>query len=184
MKSPTARIAVVTAAMALLGGIAVAGLPEEPSTVRLTEPVAPSSTAPASSDPTADPIVTAETPMATDPSTVPASTPSTLATDSAPPDRSAVSIIVANAARVDGAALAVSATLLELGYRFVVAADALEPRDTTVVLYSPGNLATAERLATDLGLDADIIAPLGDDPLTDGPTSADVVVLLAADVAL
>lgn len=189
MNLPPAWTTAAVAVLGFLGGAAVAGMPDDPPSLRLTEAVSTSEAPPVESDTDTTelpPAASTTTPTAAEPTSTTTDTTvtTTVATGEAttPPDRSTVSVVVANAARVDGLALAASADLLELGYRFVVAADALEPRDTTAVLYSPGNLAAAEQLAADLGLPPEVVAPLGDEPLTDGPVSADVIVLLATDV--
>ena len=98
-------------------------------------------------------------------------------------DRGALSVVVANAGDSGGLAARGADALAALGYVFVVTADAAGTRETSAVLYAAGFQREAARLAADLGLPADAVAPFDDPSAITGPAGADLVVLLATELA-
>jgi hypothetical protein len=175
--------AVVATAGAL--GVLATGLPTDvwqgspiapTTTIAPVEPVVVATTVP----PTVAPTTTVDDSVGADTTT--STSPSTTSTTVVLPDRAAIEIVVGNAAGVSGLASDGVELLAELGYTDARTADALERRETTVVMYAPGFADAAARLATELGLTATAIDALGPAAVTDADGTFDLVVLLSTDV--
>ena len=158
-------------AAAAVAGVAVAGLPSDAPAVKVTEPATVPTTAPATVAPTTTAPATTTTAEAT------------TTTEAPLVDRGALSVVVANAGDSGGLAARGADALAALGYVFVVTADAAGTRETSAVLYAAGFQREAARLAADLGLPADAVAPFDDPSAITGPAGADLVVLLATELA-
>lgn len=108
---------------------------------------------------------------------------SSTTTTEAPLPPSEVKVLVANASEVDGAAGVQSNDLEALGYVTANPTNAQELVPTTVVYFTPGFQAEAEELATQIGADPAVVAPLPTPaPVADMQLS-DVLVVLGPDVA-
>lgn len=158
--------------VAAVAGVAVAGLPGDASSVRVTEPATvPATTVPATSAPTTTVAATSTTEAAT------------TTTEAPLVDRGALSVLVANAGNRSGLAGRGADALAAAGYVFVITADAATSLDASVVLYAPGFEREAARLAADLALAPESVAPFDDPSVLVEPTAANLVVLLAAELA-
>ena len=95
-----------------------------------------------------------------------------------------VKVVVANAARVDGAAGRATEQLRALGYTTLPASNADEAADTSTLFYAEGYEAEALVMANEIGLDAANVAPMPDPiPISDPPADANLVLLLGRDLA-
>ena len=149
-------VIVAVALVALVGGIAVTGLP----------------------DSVPHDVVSGEV-QATSPS--PATTavimPTTLVGEA-----SLSVIVVDNASNPPGLADSVVQQLSNFGYTDVVATDAIAPRSESVVVYADGREGEARRLAEQLGVAATQVEPRGDGPLTVDDATGDLLALLGTDI--
>jgi LytR cell envelope-related transcriptional attenuator len=150
---------VVTGLVAIVAGVAIAGLPSgggDELTITAVPDSAPSTVVVTSTTPT---TTTAATTTVAAPSTTTTSTTTTTTTDVVPPvaDRAALRVTAANGTNVSGVAGAVATELEGLGYVGVGRGDT-GPADVTIVYHLPGLEAEAERLAGDLDLDPTAIA--------------------------
>lgn len=103
-----------------------------------------------------------------------------------PPARPAneVKVVVANAARVDGAAGRATEQLRALGYTTLPASNGEEAADTSSLLYAEGYQAEALVMANEIGLDAANVVPMPDPiPISEPPADANIVLLLGRDLA-
>jgi hypothetical protein len=91
--------------------------------------------------------------------------------------------VVANAGGAPGVASRTAQELRALGYPTVSATNATLTRPDTVVVHAPGREAEAGRLAAQLGLSPQQIAPQTAERLTTSGAPADLLVLLGADRA-
>lgn len=89
--------------------------------------------------------------------------------------------MVANASRRPGIAAEFAAIARFVGYRDVIATDALDVTRATKVLYAPGLAREAERLAEDLGLVEVTVAPVSSSPVVAPEITGDVYVLIGTD---
>jgi hypothetical protein len=180
----------VVAVLAIGAGVVIAGLPEtDPDdAVVITATSEPVETTTPADTTTTDSPTTTESPAATTAPTteVPASDPPTTdasttvaptTTEPAPsiPDRADIVVVVANGSGVTGAAARNAERLAELGYENVRLRNGTQIFEFTTVFYVPGFEAAAARLAEDLDLLPDFVAPLDQAP---------VVVELPPDVEL
>lgn len=95
-----------------------------------------------------------------------------------------VKVVVANAARVDGAAGRATEQLRALGFTTLPASNAEEASDTSTLLYAEGYEAEALVMANEIGLDPANVAPMPDPvPISDPPADANLVLLLGRDLA-
>jgi cytoskeletal protein RodZ len=176
---------VVVAILSIGAGVAIAGMPDSvpesetiipPSTTVAPEPTLPSTTEPAATTterPDTEPTDTE--PTDTEPTdTAPTDTAIASAT-SALPERATVTVAVANGSGRAGVAVENRDVLVGLGYANVPALNAEEVVDATTVYYAPGSDAVAERMAADLGLPPEAVAPITTAP---GVQDLDVVQLL------
>lgn len=174
------RILLTVVALVLGGGIGlvVAGVPDVTSlntdtpliTVGTTAPALPASTT------TTAPTVSI---APTAPSTAATTTTSAPADEVMPlPERSTLTVVVANGARLDGAAAEVARTLRAAGYGEVLAVNTGRSRET-VVYVAVGLEAVADRLVEDLGeLEVAAVLPLAQRPATVPNREGDVVVVI------
>jgi hypothetical protein len=93
-----------------------------------------------------------------------------------------VTVRVANAAGVNGAAAQWTTKITDAGYKTVEQTNAEPHRDTTAVLFAPGFDREAANLATAIGAPADGVVALTDPPQVD-PGGANLVVMLGTDLA-
>jgi LytR cell envelope-related transcriptional attenuator len=106
----------------------------------------------------------------------------------APPEQTPVkdpgdlTVRVANAAGVNGAAANWTDTITQAGYKTVEATNAQPSRDTTAVLYAAGFDREAVELARAIGAPLDGTVALTEPPQVD-PGGANLVVLLGTDLA-
>jgi hypothetical protein len=169
-------LVVVVAVISLLAGIAVTGLPKSvPDDVVSSE-------------------ISVTTPRPTTTTTAVRATTTTIKAGSTPPNPSVTAattlapitslrVVVANAGSATGAAGRAASELLALGYTNVSAANARTPRADTVVVFAPGFDDEAARLAAQLGLSTQQVAPRTAAPLTGNDAPADLWVLLGRDRA-
>ena len=95
-----------------------------------------------------------------------------------------VKVVVANAARVDGAAGRATEQLRALGYTTLPASNADEAADTSTLYYAEGYEPEALVMANEIGLDAANVAPMPDPiPISEPPADANLVLLLGRDLA-
>ena len=93
-------------------------------------------------------------------------------------------MVVANGANVSGAASRIAAQLEGLGYVDVALRNGTNIVDFTVVYYAEGFEESALRLAEDLDLLPDFVAPIGDSPpVPDLPADAELLVYVGLDRA-
>ncbi len=165
-------------------GVAVAGLPS-------SESVDPTIVPPSTTDaptPTLAPVTTVETPATTEASTTTVAdsttTTSTTTTTVPLPDRSELGVVVANGAEIGGLATSTADRLTGIGYVDVQPTDGLVIVDTTIVYYADGFEPSAVRLAEDLELDPENVAPIDEAPEISGDftATADLLVYIGTDL--
>lgn len=183
-------LAALVMALALLSGVAVAGLPEAvPDDIRAAQ-IRPPASVPSTEPQDSSPATSSEAQMTEPPptATAPTSTalgaasttpPSVTATAPTPLPPSEVRVVVANAAAADGLAGRVAEQARGLGYEDVVATNAVDRRAVSVVYYSPEYEIEAEALAGALGIAA--IEPQPAEQITVDGTAADLWVVLGGD---
>jgi hypothetical protein len=93
-----------------------------------------------------------------------------------------VTVLVANASGVAGAAGGLTETLAGQGYQTVPETNAPQSAQATQVLFLPDFDAEAAAVATAIGAPADGVTPMPD-PTPVDPASAQIVVLLGTDLA-
>jgi hypothetical protein len=181
---------IIVALLSIGAGVAIAGLPDNvPVDATI---VGTTSTVPATSIPevteTTDVVSTTE-PATTEPTSSSTSTSSTTTTESPStsepstlPDRADISVVTANGSGIAGAAAANAARLESVGYVDVVPRNGTTVVDLTVVYYVDGFEEAAQRLATDLDLLPEFIAPLDQAPeVLDLPADAQLVAYIGID---
>lgn len=180
-------VAAVVMVVALLAGIAVAGLPESvPSDVRasgIRPPAVVPSTEPEPPTTSASPPSTTAAPVAT---STPGDTDASVPVDTAPENvtpvprpPSEVRVVVANAAAADGLAGRVAEQVRGLGYTDVIATNAIGRRASSAVFYSPDFSLEAEALAAALGIAT--VEPQPIEQITVDAVAADLWVVLGGD---
>lgn len=174
---------VIVALLAIGAGVLIAGLPDTDSdddAVIVTATIGPTDT---STPSTTDSPATTESPTTTEtPETTAATTtapPTTAAPTTEPepeiPDRAEMIVVVANGSGITGAAARNAERLTELGYENIRLRNGTQIFEFTTVFFAPGFEDAAARLAADLELLPDFVAPLEEAP---------VVVELPPDVQL
>jgi hypothetical protein len=161
---------VIVAFLSIGAGVAIAGLPNNvpvdatiipPTTTEAPAPTLPETTVPTTTEPdTTEPDTTE--PETTEPDTTEPDT-----TDSVPadlPDRSEIIVGASNGAGIAGTAARAVVRLTELGYVDVTPLDGTDIVDFTTIYYADGFEAAAARMAEDLDIAPDLIAPLDDAP--------------------
>ncbi len=192
-------LAYVTVGLLSIGaGVAIAGLPDNvpvdatiipPTTTEASETTVPSTTA------TTTTATTVTVPETTEPDTTEPDTtePDTTQPDTTRPDdsvqvesgeRGDMAVAVANGANVAGAASNLGARLEQLGYVDVASLNGSDIFEFTVVYYADGFELAALRMAEDLALLPDFIAPLDDAPSVGAlPAGTELLVYLGRDRA-
>jgi hypothetical protein len=174
--------------------VAIAGLPDNsPAAATLAPPTTATTTTTEVPDPTTtvapttvpettEPETTEPEPDTTEPET---SGPET--TDSVPgelPERGDLSVVAANGANVAGAALRMATLLEEFGYVDIAQLNGSDIVEFTVVYYADGFEEAALRLAEDLDLLPEFVAPLDDAPsVADLPDDVELLVYIGRDRA-
>ena len=190
----------VVALLSIGAGVAIAGLPDNSSagatvpptttaTTTTTEAPAPTTTvAPTTVPETTEPEATS--PETTEPETTEPTEPETSepdTTDSVPaelPERDELIVVAANGANVAGAALRMATLLEEFGYVDIAQLNGSDIVEFSVVYYADGFEEAALRLAEDLDLLAEFVAPLDDAPaVVDLPDDVELLVFVGRDRA-
>ncbi len=197
---------VVVGVLSIGAGVAIAGLPDDvpvAATIATSEPtVAPETTA---TDTTVPSTTVAETvPATTQPDTTvsttePDTTVSTTEPDTGPdttgpdttdlvpiglPARSELNVAAVNGANVAGAASRAAARLQEVGYVDVLPLNGADIFEFTVIFFTEGLDEAALRLAEDLDLLPDFVAPLDTLPaVADLPADIELVAYIGRDRA-
>ena len=179
----------VVGLLSIGAGVAIAGLPNDvpvdativaPTTTDVPEPTV--ATTPPTT--TTDPDTTSET---TEPETTQSDTTEPDATDSVPGElgeRSEIVVAAANGSNVAGAALRVAAQFEELGYVDVVTLDGSEIVEFTTIYFVDGFEDAALRMADDLQLLADFVAPIEESPaVADLPADTELLAYIGRDRA-
>ena len=195
---------VVVGLLSIGAGVAIAGLPDNvpvdativpPTTTEAPEPTLPETTVPTTTvPPTTEPETsepeTSEPETSEPETTVPETTevessaPDT--TDGATdlPDRSELAVATANGANVAGAAATVATRLEEIGYVGVVPLNGSDIFEFTFVYYAEGFEEAARRLADDLELFPNFVAPLAEAPnVADLPADIELLAYVGRDRA-
>ena len=182
----------VVGLLSIGAGVAIAGLPNDvpvdativpPTTTDVPEPTV--ATTPPTT--TTEPDTTSET---TEPETTQSDTSDTTepdATDSVPGElgeRSEIVVAAANGSNVAGAALRVAAQFEELGYVDVVTLDGSDIVEFTTIYFVDGFEDAALRMADDLQLLADFVAPIEESPaVADLPADTELLAYIGRDRA-
>jgi len=169
-------------------GVAIAGLPNDAPTdaivVSSVEPPTTTSTttttaAPSTTEP--EPVVETTDVVTSDVGSIP---PADSIADPPLGGRDQVVVVAANGAQVDRAATRMATGLERLGYLGVRSLTGTQTVDYTTVYYADGFEAAAARMAADLALHPDFIAPLASAPdVPDLPADADLLVYVGVDRA-
>jgi hypothetical protein len=170
----------IVALLAIGAGVAIAGLPDNsPAAATLAPPTVATTTTIEVPDPTTT-VAPTTVPETTEPST-------TETTDSVPeelPERSDLIVVAANGANVAGAALRMATLLEEFGYVDIAQLNGSDIFEFSVVYYADGFEEAALRLAEDLALLPDFVAPLDDAPaVADLPDDVELLVYIGRDRA-
>lgn len=175
-------------------GVAIAGLPDNvpvdatiipPTSTATTDATTTTTTeAPASTTSIAPTTV----PETSEPATSePAISETSEPTDSVPqelPDRGDLFVVAANGANVAGAALRMATRLEEIGYVEVAQLNGSDIVEFSVVYHADGFEEAAQRLAADLELLPEFVAPLDDAPaVVDLPADVELLVYVGRDRA-
>lgn len=200
MKHPWLAYAIVSL-VSIGAGVAIAGLPDNTSADVIlvpvtTEPPAPTTTeepspattttepAPETTEASAATTTTEPAPEATEAS---ANTTKPDTTDPAPgeiPDRSEMIVAAANGANVAGAAARAAVLLEELGYSDVLPLNGTDIVEFTVVYYADGFQEAGLRMAEDLDLLPEFVAPLDEVPaVIDLPDDVELLAYIGRDRA-
>ena len=196
MKHPWLAYLVVSL-LAIGAGVVIAGLPDNsPAAATVAPPTIATTTTTEVPDPTttAAPTTVPETtepettePETTEPETTEPETSEPETTDSVPeelPERGDLIVVAANGANVAGAALRMATLLEEFGYVDVAPLNGTDIVEFTVVYYADGFEEAAQRLAEDLDLLAEFVAPLEDAPeVADIPDGVELLVYIGRDRA-
>ena len=187
----------VVALLSIGAGVAIAGLPDNSSagatvppttvsTTTTTEAPAPTTTvAPTTVPETTEPETTS--PETTEPETTEPEATEPDTTDSVPeelPERDELIVVAANGANVAGAALRMATLLEEFGYVDIAQLNGTDIVEFSVVYYADGFEEAALRLAEDLDLLDEFVAPLDDAPaVVDLPDDVELLVYVGRDRA-
>ena len=187
---------VIVALLSIGAGVAIAGLPDNSSagatvsqtsvatTTATTEaPVATTTAAPTTVPETTEPETTDTSgPETTEPETTEPET-----TDSVPeelPERDDLIVVAANGANVAGAALRMATLLEEFGYVDIAQLNGTDIVEFSVVYFADGFEDAALRMAEDLALLPEFVAPLDDAPaVADLPADTELLVYIGRDRA-
>jgi hypothetical protein len=186
---------VIVGLLSIGAGIAIAGLPNNvpvdatiipPTTTEAPRPTLPETTEPETTEPETTEPETTE-PETTEPETTDPETTEPETTDSVPaelPDRSELNVAAANGANVAGAALRVATQLEALGYVEILPLNGTDIVEFSVVYYAEGFEEAALRLAEDLELAPEFVAPIEDAPsVPDLPADIELLAYVGRDRA-
>jgi len=170
----------ITVLLGALAGVAIAG---RPSTVDQTIVPAPPSTQPTAGTSASAPTTTttAAAPTTASPATSSPATSSSASTTDEPIDRTAVRVLVANAAGRAGIARDTADVLVTAGFTDSTPIDALRDSPTTAVYARPGFEAEAAAVAAALGLASATVQALGPTASTTDDSAGDVIVVIGGD---
>ncbi len=179
----------VVGLLSIGAGVAIAGLPDNtsvdatiipPTTTTTQAPAATTTVAPTTVPETTEPWTTE--PETTEPET---SEPSTA--DSVPeelPERGDLNVAAANGSNVAGAAARMATQLEGFGYVDIAQLNGPDIVEFSAVYYADGFEEAALRIAEDLDLLAEFVAPLEDAPAVVGrPDDAELLVYVGRDRA-
>jgi len=180
---------VVVGLLSIGAGVAIAGLPNNvpvdatiipPTTTEAPEPAAATTTTVQAST-----VPEATTPDTTDPDTTDPDTTDTA--DSVPAelaDRSAIVVAAVNGANVAGIALRVATELEGLGYVDVLPLNGTDIEELSTVDFADGFEEAALRMADDLDLPPEFVAPVEGSPtVADLPADIQLLVYIGRDRA-
>lgn len=187
----------IVALLSIGAGVAIAGLPDNATvdativTPTTTVPAPPTSDFTATTEPVATTPSTTEsadtTPETTDPPAVASTTTAAATTTTVAPDlppRSDFFTIVANGANVAGAAARNIEVLQPLGYTDIAPRNGTGVAELTIIYHTEGLEDAAVRLADDLDLLPEFVAPLADAPeVIDLPTDVQLLAYIGLDRA-
>ena len=122
----------------------------------------------------------AATPPTTTTTTTPGKSPPTTTTTTVP--HSSISVVVANATHTDNLAGHYTTVLAAQGWAMQKALDASTTAETSAVYYAAGQQASAETIATTLGLKPAAVQPFSAAVPVAGASAIDVVVVIGADL--
>ena len=184
---------IVVALIAIAAGVAIAGLPND-------VPVSATIVVPSTTEVPGSTVVTTTTTTTAPPqTTVPTTAPPTTATSEVPsttvvesttpssiplPDRDELVVASANGAGAQGAASRMAEQLNGLGYVDVQLFDGTDIIDFTVVYYAAGYEQAAARMAADLDLLPQFIAPIAEMPDVPGIGLVQLVAYVGIDRGL
>lgn len=160
----------IVALLSIGAGVAIAGLPNNvpvdatiipPTTTVAPAPTLPETTVPPTTAPTTDASTTTE-PETTEPDTTETVTTDSVAAEL--PDRSEIIVVAANGSNIAGTAARAVVRLTDLGYTNVTGSDGTQVVELTTIYYADGFEAAALRMADDLELLPEFIAPLDEAP--------------------
>jgi hypothetical protein len=193
----------VVALLSIGAGVAIAGLPNDvpvnatiipPTSTVAPEPTEPATTAPA----TTVPATTTTTTTTTDPEPADTTDPDTTDPDTTDPDttdpdnsvpaelpdRAEIVVAAANGANVAGAALRMADRLAGLGYVGILPLNGTDIEEFTTVYFADGFEEAALRMAEDLDLLLEFVAPIEDSPgVADLPADTELLVYIGRDRA-
>ena len=181
---------IIVALLSIGAGVAIAGLPDNvpvDATVIVTTSMVPATSIPEVTE-TTDVVSTTE-PSTTEPTTSSSSSTSTTTTESPStsepstlPDRADLSVVAANGSGIAGAAAANAVRLESVGYVDVVPRNGTTVVNFTTIYYIEGFEEAAQRLAADLDLLPDFVAPFDQAPeVLDLPADAQLVAYIGID---
>ena len=163
---------VIVALLSIGAGVAIAGLPNNvpvnativpPTTTERPTPNAPTTEVPETTTaPTTTDGQETTKPGTTKPGTTEPGTTDSVALGIS--ERSELTVVVANGAGIAGTAARNVVRLTELGYTDVTSRDGVETFEFTTIYYADGFEAVALRMANDLQLLPEFVAPLTDAP--------------------
>jgi hypothetical protein len=177
------------AVISLLAGIAVTGLPEDvpddvvSSAISVTPTTPTTTTAVTTTEvsTSAVPELSAATTTDSRPQATTGATTTGPTTSTTLAALTSLRVLVANAGGAPGVASRTAQELRALGYTMVSATNATRVRPDTIIVHATGREAEAGRLAAQLGLSPQQIAPQSGERLTTSGSPADLVVLLGSD---
>ena len=159
----------IVALLSIGAGVAIAGLPDDvpvdatiipPTTTVAPEPTAPTTTVP----PTTTTAPETTEPDTTEPETTEPEPDTSDPELGAIPERSEIIVAAANGANVAGAASVIVERLEAIGYVGVVLRNGTDIVELTTVYFADGFEESALRLAEDLDLLPEFVAPIEDAP--------------------
>ena len=179
---------VIVGLLSIGAGVAIAGLPNNvPVDATIIPPTTTDAPEPTLATTTTAPATTTTEPETTEPETTEPETTEPDTTDSVPaelPERSEIIVAAANGANVAGAALRVATQLEELGYVDVLSINGTDIVEFTTIYFADGFEEAALRMADDLELLPDFVAPIEESPtLADLPTDTELIAFIGRDRA-